>query len=300
MNRKPIVSVILTTFNRDNLLPCAINSVLQQTFNDFELLIIDDFSQDQTPKTIKAFSDNRIKYIRHAKNLGLSAARNTGITHAIGEYIAFLDDDDEWLPSKIEKQVRHIQQLPESFGLVYCWMDYYEGNKLVSERHPELRGDIFKWVLENQPLGNGSTFLLRRSAINNIGYFDETLNRGIDGDFLRRICLKYKVDFIPEVLVKYNVGHSHKRITSFDEQNIRNALKGEIIKLVKFKKELSEYPKQASNIFTTIATHYDQLNDKRNALNYYMRAIMKYPFSAKVYIRLLSSLGNQIRKKKSI
>ncbi|MCK5344238.1 MAG: glycosyltransferase family 2 protein, partial [Candidatus Heimdallarchaeota archaeon] len=123
MNRKPIVSVILTTFNRAELLPRVIDSVLHQTFTGFELLIVDDFSQDQTSEIIRTFNDDRIKYVRHAENRGLSAARNTGIFHAIGEYIAFLDDDDEWIPTKIEKQVRHIQRLPESVGMVYCWMN---------------------------------------------------------------------------------------------------------------------------------------------------------------------------------
>lgn len=297
MNRKPIVSVILTTFNRAELLPRVIDSVLHQTFTGFELLIVDDFSQDQTSEIIRTFNDDRIKYVRHGENRGLSAARNTGIFHAIGEYIAFLDDDDEWIPTKIEKQVRHIQRLPESVGMVYCWMNYHEGNRVVSERHPKLRGNIFMYVLENQPLGNGSTFLVRRSVINNIGGFDETLNRGIDGDFVRRVCLKYEVDFVPEVLVKYNIGHGYKRITIFDEQGIRNALKGERIKLVKFKKELSKYPRQSSSIYAIIAYHYSQLGDWQNSLTFYRKAIITCPFSAKVYIRLLHSLREQISKK---
>ena len=108
----PKVSVIIPTYNRADLLPRAVNSVLSQTFSDYEIIIVDDHSPDNTQDVIAAFTDPRIRSIRHRTNRRQSAAINTGIANAMGEYIAFLDDDDEWLPNKLEGQVCPIRLFP--------------------------------------------------------------------------------------------------------------------------------------------------------------------------------------------
>ncbi len=102
-NKSPLVSVILPTYNRGKLVSKSINSVLNQSYNNFELIIVDDGSTDQTEKIINSFNDNRIVYLKHNYNKHASAARNTGIAKSKGEFIAFLDDDDQWLPKKIRK-----------------------------------------------------------------------------------------------------------------------------------------------------------------------------------------------------
>ena len=99
------VSVIITTYNRAHLVGKAIKSVLNQTFQDFELIVVDDGSTDNTEEVINSFNDTRIRYIRHKINKGGNAARNTGLRNSKGEYIAFLDSDDEWLPEKLERQL---------------------------------------------------------------------------------------------------------------------------------------------------------------------------------------------------
>ena len=123
---KPTVSVIIPTYNRAKLLPRAIKSVLNQTFKDFEVIIVDDGSTDNTEEVINEFQkhNKRIKYIRHEKNKGAAAARNTGIKIAQGEYIAFQDSDDEWLPNKLEKQMEIFESAPAEIGVVYT--DYGE------------------------------------------------------------------------------------------------------------------------------------------------------------------------------
>ena len=131
----PLVSVIIPTRNRVEMLCRAVNSVLSQTFDNLECIVVDDESHDNTEKVINSFEDDRLKYFRHEKNKGASAARNTGIRQSKGGLIAFLDDDDEWIATKLEKQVPLLKGLPERFGMVYCWMDYYDANnKLVSCR----------------------------------------------------------------------------------------------------------------------------------------------------------------------
>ncbi len=115
----PKVSVIIITYNRAQLLRTAGQTVLDQTFQDFELLIVDDGSSDDTGNTIKSFNDPRVRYVKHAQNQGEGGARNTGMQHAKGEYIAFLDDDDEWLPNKLQLQVELLDSQPGQVGLVH-------------------------------------------------------------------------------------------------------------------------------------------------------------------------------------
>src|SRR5207237_7043535 len=115
----PKVSVIIPTHNRSGFLRLAVLSVLKQTFPDFELVIVDDASGDDTPAVVKRFEDPRIRYIRHERNLRIAAARNTGISNSTGEYVAFLDDDDEWLPSKLQKQVSALDHSASTVGAVY-------------------------------------------------------------------------------------------------------------------------------------------------------------------------------------
>jgi glycosyltransferase involved in cell wall biosynthesis len=132
---KASVSVIIPTCNRSTLVTRAIQSVLTQTYTNLECIVVDDASNDNTGEVVNSFDDDRLIFIRHDKKQGASAARNTGIKHSKGDFVAFLDDDDEWIATKLEKQVPLLKGLPERFGMVYCWMDYYDANnKLVSCR----------------------------------------------------------------------------------------------------------------------------------------------------------------------
>ncbi|RLF83553.1 glycosyl transferase, partial [Thermococci archaeon] len=106
---RPTVSVIIPTYNRANLLKRAIASVLNQTFTDFELIVVDDASPDNTPEVVRSINDGRIRYVRLKKNSGGPVARNTGIRKARGRFIALLDDDDEWLPNRLELQIKKFE-----------------------------------------------------------------------------------------------------------------------------------------------------------------------------------------------
>lgn len=297
MTRDLAVSIVLTTFNRADLLPRAIRSVLGQTYQNLECIVVDDASTDNTAAVVEQFDDNRLVCHRHETNRGASATRNTGISDAQGEFIAFLDDDDEWLPTKLEKQVPLLVNSPSEVGMLYCWMDYYgaEGH-LMKEHHPTYKGYVFPLVLDSQRIGGCSTLLVRRSVIEKVGGFDESLPRGNDGDFIRRVCQLYEVDFVPEVLVKVYVGHSHIRITRSDEQGIRNAIKGHKAKLTKFKKELDDYPQQTANILAAIAYHYGELGDWRSAFAFYGKAISTHRLSLRPYVSLFRALKSQIMR----
>ena len=113
------VSIIIPTYNRANVLPASIQSVLQQTDADFELLVIDDGSDDNTDTVVESMNDARIRYLKMPANKGVAAARNEGIRQAKYDYIAFQDSDDYWMPDKLEKQMTFMTQNPET-GLLYC------------------------------------------------------------------------------------------------------------------------------------------------------------------------------------
>ena len=108
---RPLVSIILPTYNRENLISCSIKSVLQQSYADFELIVVDDASEDDTGRIDKEFGDIRIRYVRHEYNKGCGAARNRSIELSRGNFIAFQDSDDEWLPEKLEKHMRIFQTI---------------------------------------------------------------------------------------------------------------------------------------------------------------------------------------------
>lgn len=202
----PKVSIIIPTYNRAQSLNRAIQSVLNQTYENFELIIVDDGSKDNTEKVVKNIHDNRIKYFRHEVNQGGSSARNTGIKNSTGKYVAFLDSDDEWLEGKLESQVRAMENRPSDvWGGVYCGFFYTTGKGEVIEavKCGNLKKDLLNLEVD---MCAGSTFLVSKSVINDIGLFDESFKRHQDWEYLVRFFRKYKILAVREPLVKIN-GH---------------------------------------------------------------------------------------------
>lgn len=295
MNKK-LVSVVVPTYNRSRLVTRAIHSVLSQTYSYLECIVVDDASNDDTDRVVQSIQDDRLVYLRHETRRHASAARNTGIAHAKGDLIAFLDDDDEWLPTKVEKQVALLLSFSDNVGMVYCWMDYFdEQGSLIKKHHPELKGYIFPHVIDAQRLGGCPTLLVRREVVGKVGGFDESLLRGNDGDFIRRVCREYEVDYVPEVMVKVHVGHGLGQITSYDEKGIRNHINAQLTKLKKFETDFCSYPRQAANIYADIAYHYGWLNDWRLSTSFYWKAIVAFPYSIKVFTSLICSLKQALR-----
>jgi glycosyltransferase involved in cell wall biosynthesis len=251
---------------------------------------VDDASNDSTKEVTMNIKDNRINYIRHNIRKHASAARNSGIKLAKGTFIAFLDDDDEWAPQKLKKQIDLINKTKSNVGLIYCWIDYVNNDIVLNRYSPKLRGNIFDEMLDKQAIGNSSTILIKRKVIENIGFFDESLPRGNDGDYIRRICRKYDVDYVPEVLVKAHVGHGYDRISDNDLEGIINNIKSQKVKIYKFNKELKDLPIQASNIYINIAFNYGVIKNWKQCALYYITAIYKCPFNLNIYIKVIISL----------
>ncbi len=198
----PYVSVILPTFNRANLLDRAVQSVLRQTFKDFELIIVDDGSTDDTIKLVESYEDNRIVFAPHKYNQGVSAARNTGITVARSELIAFQDSDDEWLPEKLERQVKAIKN--SNCEMVLCTLVRTNQSGIFRFPTPELMvsPNIFSTALELHPYGFPQTWLVKKELLELAGLFDVSLSIWEDWDLLLRLSKLTKVYQIGDVLVK--------------------------------------------------------------------------------------------------
>ncbi|MEN3769003.1 glycosyltransferase family 2 protein [Priestia megaterium] len=226
----PRVSVIIPTFKRPDTLIRAVESVRKQTFRNIEILVVDDNIPEEehrykTEQVMMRYKDiPNIKYIKHPKNLNGSAARNTGIKNASGDYIAFLDDDDEFLPDKIEKQVTKMESLDDSWGA--CYTNYVkkdaEGNVIqtgAEKREGKLKKEV---LMRNLYISAGSNLLIRREVIEKIKGFDEKFRRNQDLEFLVRIAEYYKIAYEDSCSLVINLDKKIARLTIEDIQNIND------------------------------------------------------------------------------
>lgn len=219
INTIPIISVVIPMFNVEKYIEQSIQSVLMQTYHNFELILVDDGCSDDTLKLVEQFDDHRIRLIRQ-KNRGLSGARNTGIGVSRGFYIALLDADDFWAPEKLAKHFHHLNSHPE-VGVSYCSSLFVdEENKLLGiGQFPKLTNISKQHIFCRNPVGNGSAAVVRRSLLNDIGYFgvnqdryrkmyfDESLRQSEDIELWTRIALttQWKFEGISDSLTYYRV-----------------------------------------------------------------------------------------------
>ncbi|MDL0130811.1 glycosyltransferase [Halobacterium salinarum] len=204
------VSVVIPTYNRSEEVGQAIKSVLSQSFDNLECIIVDDGSSDQTPRIVRSFEDRRIKYLRHETNCGVSAARNTGIKAAKGEYIAFLDSDDEWETRKIEMQVNELQSRSNFWNSVYCGVKKRRKNRvkqLFDRIIPEDTGkeggeELIEGVVSRDlAVHAGSTLLAEKESVVKAGGFDESMQRYEELEFLVRLLANGKMAYLDKELV---------------------------------------------------------------------------------------------------
>lgn len=218
------VSVVIPTYKRPDILPRAIDSVLAQTYSDFEVIIVSDGFHKETDGIMEQYKNNdKVNYYSYSKNQGGNFARNFGIKKSIGEYIAFLDDDDIWKEDKIFKQMEVIES--EKVGLVYTGKKHIfkEMNiEYISEATKS--GDLSKKILEKNYIGSTSCVLVEKKIIVKAGFFDEELPSLQDYDLWIRICQLTKVGVVNEPLLIYINEKNNKQVSTNIEKRI-NALK---------------------------------------------------------------------------
>jgi glycosyltransferase involved in cell wall biosynthesis len=225
-NTHPLISVVIPFFNRKTLICRAIDSVLEQTYTNFELILVDDASTDDSNSVINQYYDKRISLIKRIQNGGAGAARNTGIRAAQGEYIGFLDSDDTWLPSKLEMQLSLLEEQPYDCPGVIC--DFAIIEKQSQRNLSPFNGSQtllrqLEWGCAFSP---GSTLLVRKHVFSDIGYIDESLKRLEDWEWLIRYAMKYNFACLNNSLsVIYRTSIPETRETIEACQTIFNAHK---------------------------------------------------------------------------
>ncbi|MEH2437455.1 MAG: glycosyltransferase [Nostoc sp.] len=219
----PIVSVIIPTYRRANLVGQTIESVLAQTYTDYEVIVVNDGSTDKTVEVLYQFGD-KITVIQQ-KNKGVSAARNAGIRVAQGRYIAFVDDDDLWLPNKLEKQIACLES-HLNIGLVYSDMFCFNENGVLpntwAKANPTPSVQRL-WTLFGRNFIPTSTVVVHRECLDAVGLFDETLTSCEDYDMWLRIIAKWQVHLLSEPLVHYRL--SPNSMQNNEEQMLVNWLR---------------------------------------------------------------------------
>lgn len=208
MEAKPLVTVVIPTYKRPHLVVQAIGSVLSQTVIDVEILVVDDCSQDETRVVIEAIADSRVRYVMHETNKGLPAVRNTGVRLARGRYIAFLDDDDQWHPEKLERQLKVLQ----AYDAVACTaVSSAKGYAMRVHRRPDVSLDDLRRG------GFAPSGLIAKAEVFRDVMFDEAIRQGEDWDAFIRIAQRYSIGWISAPLLIYNEG-VHPRMTGEAKQ----------------------------------------------------------------------------------
>jgi glycosyltransferase involved in cell wall biosynthesis len=199
----PVISVVIPAYNAEGTIKETLQSVQKQTFSDFEIIVINDGSTDQTLEVINTVQDSRISVFSYS-NGGLPVARNRGILQANGEFITFLDADDLWTPDKLELQLAALQQHPEA-GLAYSWtliMDE-KGENFYPGKSFSFEGNVYSELLISNFIASGSNAMLRREAIESVGEFDAELRSCEDWDYWLRVAPHWHFVVVPKPQILY-------------------------------------------------------------------------------------------------
>lgn len=201
----PKISVVVPAYNSQRTILETIDSVLQQSFSDFELIIINDGSTDRTLELLETVQDTRLKVYSYP-NGGLPTARNRGINRATGEFISFIDADDIWTPDKLELQLKALQKNPRA-GVAYSWTTCMgnNGNSFHPGVTESFQGNVYANLLVGNFIGSGSNVLIRREAIESVGYFDKSLKSAEDWDYWLRLAPKWDFVVVPKPQILYRL-----------------------------------------------------------------------------------------------
>lgn len=196
--KPPSVTVIIPNYNNAAVIRRAIDSVLAQTFSDFELLVVDDASTDESFEVVRCYEDPRLRLLVNEENAGLAGVWNRAVREARAEWIALLDSDDSWQPDKLARQLAFLEVHPDLAG---CTCGYrherLDGTQIVI---PKERDTRMRQVLFHNILHIGTTLVARREVFEESGWFDETLRRGQDTDLLLRLLVKERLAVVPAAL----------------------------------------------------------------------------------------------------
>ncbi|MEM8805098.1 MAG: glycosyltransferase [Cyanobacteria bacterium P01_G01_bin.38] len=204
----PSISVVIPAYNSERTIGDTVQSVLAQTFTDFEIIVINDGSQDRTLERLSAITDSRLHVFSY-ENSGVAISRNRGIEKAKGEYVAFLDADDLWVSEKLKDQYQALQD-SHTAAVAYSWTDYIDdsGAFFRPGMRPSFQGDVYRRLLVSNFLECGSNPLVRRSALQKVGGFDPDLPPSEDWEMWLRLAKRYDFVLVESPQILYRVSTS--------------------------------------------------------------------------------------------
>lgn len=289
----PTVSVVIPTYNRASVLSRAINSVLSQSFEDLELVIVDDGSTDETEEVIRSYDDPRIEYIRFEVNKGANTARKTGIEAAKGRYISFLDSDDKWLPSKVEQQVKRFNTGSKDVGLVYTGVRFVNNSgETVGISKATTEGDVFNQMLCDNFVGTFSAAMIDTKILDKVGFPDPEVGSGQDWEYFTRCARVTRFGAVSDPLVEYitdqnnRISDNHDPIKKYDSfQSIY----------------CSEINSQSTLVRRKILSCHEfglghnmiRLGEYQSAKSHFIQSIIYYPFDMRYYAWLVLSASGE-------
>lgn len=295
-SRSPLVSVVITTYNRPSYLRDAVESVLEQRYEAIELIVVDDHSETDTRAAIAALdvsSLTEFQYIRHDENRGANAARNTGIEAATGEYVAFLDDDDRWVPGKIDRHVEAFETAGSDVGVVYTGIEAIRPEGRVIEIPPPIEGDMTKALLCRNVVGTMSVVMVRTDVANDVP-LDEAFPAWADLEWYINLSRRTEFKRLPEPLTVYEFT-SHDRLSDDIEKKLRayelfvdrfDSLAASYGRL--FRRKMRGWAAYRAGNAALMAGRYDR------ARRFFATALVSYPFEPTFATHFLASTGGHV------
>ena len=295
----PLVSVVIPVFNRAALISRALDSVANQTFDDYEIIVVDDGSTDGTAESIQNWGADRLRLIRNPQNRGAAAARNIGVSAALGRWIAFLDSDDCWEPEKLARQLTALDGA--SAESMACGTGYHlwDGNRKTTVQFRMSPARFRVEIRFGCSISPGSTLLVARRAFRKVGGFDESLRRLEDWDWLLRFVDHGDIIFVPEPLA--HIYQNKPEVICGDQdpfllalQNIAARHKPRFQKLGWLARRQFQ-----SSIFIELAARMYHLNRPITAIRYVLASLAIYPFRNRSFFNMLwRSVTELVRKQR--
>lgn len=282
---RPITSVVLPSYNRAHLIGRAIRSVLAQTYPHLELIVVDDCSTDNTEELVRGMADPRVRFVRQAEHMGAPATRNTGIKTAIGEYIAFIDSDDEWFPQKLERQLAVFKRSTiHRLGMVVCDVIVVQPNGKETVNRPQMNGLTYEGLIF--PAAHGvatGAFLVKRDFTEPELHFDESLPALQDWEFMLRLSRLCNIGYAPESLIRQD-WHDGPRV-----HTVRNVVEAHSVIRRKYAAELAARPRALGFSHWQTALNYYRLRQMDEVRMHLMAAIRANPWQAMAYPNFVAS-----------
>lgn len=293
---EPLVSVVVTTYDRPTLLREAVESVQRQTYSNMELIVVDDHSPTPAAETLEGEPDGPVesRVIRHSTNRGANAARNTGIETAEGEFVAFLDDDDRWRPTKVERQVERFRSGGEAVGLVYTGAQSVDADgNVISTFEPTMRGDATRSFFKGAMIGSFSRVMVRSTTIEAAGITDERFPSWQDREWFLRLSRHGEFETVDEPLV---IHRSPATQISDDFEKRRDVSYPLFIE--KHRSLAAEYGPLAERQFVASLTRTLGASGLRNghyrdAVRCLLVSLRHYPLWWRTYLYLLLAIGGR-------